>query len=74
MFKAVVGRGHQEFSSSRQQDAQEFFLHLLTLIDRKQHGAGSGAANPASCFKFQVKCATSNVLHGLASLLISTQC
>ena len=56
MFKAVVGRGHQEFSSSRQQDAQEFFLHLLTLIDRKQHGAPPGAANPVNCFKFQVRC------------------
>jgi len=54
MFKAIVGRGHPEFSSSRQQDAQEFFLHLLTLIDRKQHSTVPGTANPTNCFKFQV--------------------
>ena len=55
MFKALVGQGHREFSSNRQQvitghfcctqfnkklliaqDAQEFFLHLLSLIDRAQ--------------------------------------
>ena len=36
MFKALVGRGHPEFSTNRQQDAQEFFLHLFTTIDRTE--------------------------------------
>lgn len=52
MLKAVVGRGHQEFGSSRQQDAQEFYLHLMTLVDRHHH---SNASNPANSFKFKVK-------------------
>ena len=52
MFKAVVGRGHHEFSSSRQQDAQEFYLHIMTLIDRHQRTVSS--SNPANSFKFQV--------------------
>ena len=34
MFKSVIGRGHPEFSSNRQQDAQEFFMHLLSTMDR----------------------------------------
>jgi len=33
MFKTLVGSGHREFSTRQQQDAHEFLLHLLTLID-----------------------------------------
>lgn len=36
MFKSVIGRGHPEFSTNRQQDAQEFFMHLLSLMDRTE--------------------------------------
>ena len=36
MFKSVIGRGHPEFSTSRQQDAQEFFMHLISTIDRAE--------------------------------------
>ena len=36
MFKTVIGRGHPEFSTNRQQDAQEFFMHLLSTIDRAE--------------------------------------
>jgi ubiquitin carboxyl-terminal hydrolase 5/13 len=31
-FKSLVGRGHPEFSSARQQDAAEFWVHLLELV------------------------------------------
>lgn len=33
MFKALVGRGHTEFSTNRQQDAQEFFLHFINMVE-----------------------------------------
>ncbi|OQR79005.1 ubiquitin carboxyl-terminal hydrolase 5-like [Tropilaelaps mercedesae] len=33
-FKYVVGRNHPEFSSKRQQDAEEYFCHLMELLDR----------------------------------------
>ena len=33
MFKNLIGRGHAEFSSKRQQDAQEFLLHLINTIE-----------------------------------------
>ena len=35
MFKNLIGKGHPEFSTNKQQDAQEFFLHLVTQIGEK---------------------------------------
>lgn len=32
MFKALIGKGHSEFSSSRQQDASEFLQHFLDKL------------------------------------------
>ena len=37
MFKHLIGRGHQEFSTMRQQDAYEFLLHLFKMIRRSPH-------------------------------------
>ncbi|KAL0268266.1 UNVERIFIED_CONTAM: hypothetical protein PYX00_010277 [Menopon gallinae] len=51
MFKYLVGRGHPDFSSSKQQDAQEFFLHLINMLERNTRHE----VNPADCFKFQVE-------------------
>jgi ubiquitin carboxyl-terminal hydrolase 5/13 len=41
-FKALVGRGHAEFATMRQQDAEEFLTHLLTALRRHAHGARGG--------------------------------
>jgi len=35
IFKNMIGRGHSEFSTKQQQDAQEFYLHLLTVMERE---------------------------------------
>uniref|UniRef100_A0A8C7DX67 Ubiquitin carboxyl-terminal hydrolase n=1 Tax=Naja naja TaxID=35670 RepID=A0A8C7DX67_NAJNA len=51
MFKAFVSKGHPEFSSSRQQDALEFFLHLINLIERNR----IGSENPSDVFRFLVE-------------------
>lgn len=32
-FKSLIGKGHPEFASKKQQDAQEFFLYFLSLIE-----------------------------------------
>ena len=40
-FKALVGRGHAEFATMRQQDAEEFLTHLLTALRRHAHSARS---------------------------------
>lgn len=51
MFKTLVGRGHPDFSTKKQQDAQEFFLHVLNLIERNSRNRN----NPIDCFKFKVE-------------------
>jgi uncharacterized UBP type Zn finger protein len=33
MFKVLIGRGHADFFSNRQQDAQEFFLYLINILN-----------------------------------------
>ncbi|KAI9450058.1 ubiquitin carboxyl-terminal hydrolase 14, partial [Lactarius psammicola] len=43
-FKALVGRGHAEFATMRQQDAEEFLTHLLTALRRHAHGARARGA------------------------------
>lgn len=37
MLKTLIGRGHEEFSTMRQQDAFELLLHLFKLITRSKH-------------------------------------
>ncbi|KAK5735451.1 ubiquitin C-terminal hydrolase Ubp14 [Elasticomyces elasticus] len=39
MLKHLIGRGHVEFSTMRQQDSFELLLHLLKLITRSQASA-----------------------------------
>ena len=41
-FKALVGRGHEEFATMRQQDAEEFFTHFVGAIRRQLKRAGGG--------------------------------
>ena len=52
MLKHLIGRGHEEFSTMRQQDAFELMTHLLTLISRSQH---PNANNPVDAFKFAME-------------------
>lgn len=33
-FKTLIGKGHEEFSTMKQQDSEEFFTHLLTVLRR----------------------------------------
>ncbi|KAF8417525.1 ubiquitinyl hydrolase [Boletus edulis BED1] len=54
-FKALVGKGHAEFGTMRQQDAEEFFGHLLTVIRRYNHqvrGGAPGEGEPTEIFSF----------------------
>nr|KAJ3422202.1 hypothetical protein HK105_000744 [Polyrhizophydium stewartii] len=52
MFKSLVGRGHPEFSTMRQQDAQEFLQHLLSIIEQKERAGGN---DPSSAFRFKIE-------------------
>ena len=49
MFQTLVGRGHAEFSTKKQQDAMEYLGHVLKLTERN-----SNDDDPGQCFKFQV--------------------
>ncbi|XP_020806530.1 ubiquitin carboxyl-terminal hydrolase 5 [Drosophila serrata] len=48
MFKNIVGKNHPDFSTKQQQDANDFYLHLLTLLDRNSRNQ----TNPADALKF----------------------
>jgi ubiquitin carboxyl-terminal hydrolase 5/13 len=50
MLKHLVGRGHSEFSTMRQQDAFEFLLHMFKLISRSQHP--SPLKDPVQALRF----------------------
>ena len=50
MLKHLVGRGHAEFSTMRQQDAFEFLLHVFKLITRSKHAAPF--EDPTNSFRF----------------------
>ncbi|XP_076935914.1 ubiquitin carboxyl-terminal hydrolase 14-like [Bidens hawaiensis] len=53
MFKAVIAASHPEFSTMRQQDALEFFLHLIDQVERVN--ASNPEADPARSFKFDIE-------------------
>ncbi|MCO5575610.1 hypothetical protein L7F22_029412 [Adiantum nelumboides] len=44
MFMALVGKGHEEFSTMRQQDADEFLKHLISFIQRENRKMENNAA------------------------------
>lgn len=59
-FKSLVGKGHAEFSSGRQQDALEYFQYLLEQIARCEHAnserlALSSQPPTKSVFTFSVE-------------------
>lgn len=49
MFKSLIGKGHPEFSTNRQQDAQEFFLHFINMVEvMSNHGENPALFSPHS--------------------------
>ncbi|KIJ46150.1 hypothetical protein M422DRAFT_206385 [Sphaerobolus stellatus SS14] len=54
MFKALVGKGHEEFSTMRQQDAEEFFGHLLKVLRQHSKKVGAGE-DPTDIFRFAME-------------------
>lgn len=53
MLKHLVGRGHEEFSTMRQQDAFELLLHLLKLVTRSSHDGP--LQDPVQSFRFAME-------------------
>ncbi|KAF7974371.1 hypothetical protein HWV62_12338 [Athelia sp. TMB] len=55
-FKALIGKGHEEFSTMRQQDSEEFLSHLLTVLRRNAHArAGAVKQEPTEIFAFAME-------------------
>jgi ubiquitin carboxyl-terminal hydrolase 5/13 len=50
MLKHLLGRGHPEFSTMKQQDAFEFLQHVFKLITRSQHTLP--LQDPTQAFRF----------------------
>ncbi|KAK7932301.1 ubiquitin carboxyl-terminal hydrolase 14 [Apiospora marii] len=50
MLKHLIGRGHEEFSTMRQQDAFELLQHLIKLVTRSKHEAP--LSDPTQPFRF----------------------
>ena len=47
MFRSLIGKGHVEFSTKRQQDAQEFLLHVIEATERN----AKNGHNPCSALQ-----------------------
>lgn len=63
MFKSLIGTGHPEFASSRQQDALEYFQHLLDRVEQSHMSTTQIQDDPSRCFRFymeeRILCASS---------------
>jgi len=59
MFKSLIGKGHQEFATNRQQDAVEFLEHLFTVIEKVEK-----RDDPSKVFEFlleeRIQCTRTN--------------
>lgn len=51
MFKTLIGKGHPDFSTNTQQDAQEFFAHVINVLNK--HSLNQ--TNPGDAFKFKIE-------------------
>jgi ubiquitin carboxyl-terminal hydrolase 5/13 len=55
-FKSLVGKGHAEFATMRQQDAEEFLSYLLTALRRYSHAQSTPkSSEPTEIFSFGIE-------------------
>lgn len=50
MFRKLVGKGHLEFQTNRQQDAMEYLIHLLNTLGKQENNFG--LSETSELFKF----------------------
>eukprot|EP00492_Amphilonche_elongata_P001001 TRINITY_DN1596_c0_g1_i1.p1 TRINITY_DN1596_c0_g1~~TRINITY_DN1596_c0_g1_i1.p1 ORF type:complete len:214 (+),score=30.32 TRINITY_DN1596_c0_g1_i1:51-644(+) len=58
MIRTLASKGHAEFSSKRQQDAQEYIMHFLEWVqnqEMKYHSRLNSDSSLGSMFKFEVE-------------------
>ena len=56
-FKALIGKGHEEFSTMKQQDSEEFFTHLLKVLRRTSNRVQgvAGEVDPTKIFTYAME-------------------
>ncbi|XP_053658453.1 ubiquitin carboxyl-terminal hydrolase 5 [Anopheles marshallii] len=59
MFKALIGQGHPDFSTKQQQDAQEFFLHMVSMLQKHSRHQENPAEALRFCIEDRVECCSS---------------
>ena len=52
MFKFLVGKGHVDFSTGNQQDAQEYLVHLFEKFNRAEHAKNDGGVPTTKLFEY----------------------
>lgn len=75
-FKTLAGRGHPEFSSGRQQDAAEFFTHLMELVGAKGrvYWCRRKAAAPAQCSSCRARSTAARTWRDACLLRLEHKC
>ena len=53
IFKTLIGKGHADFQTGQQQDAREYFLHLLDKITKAEKTIK--ASDPGTIFDFTLE-------------------
>jgi ubiquitin carboxyl-terminal hydrolase 5/13 len=51
-FKALIGKGHPEFSTMKQQDSEEFLTYLITSLRRHAKKVSTSNPQPTEVFAF----------------------
>ncbi|ODN74591.1 hypothetical protein L202_06950 [Cryptococcus amylolentus CBS 6039] len=54
-FKALVGKGHEEFSTMRQQDSEEFLQYLITKLREESKRQGLQGIDPTRTLSFAME-------------------
>jgi len=70
-FKTLIGKGHEEFSTMKQQDSEEFFTHLLTVLRRDAHKYKDRSEQGRSILFFSLLAVSSHLLSLQMRLLSS---
>uniref|UniRef100_A0A034W439 Ubiquitin carboxyl-terminal hydrolase n=1 Tax=Bactrocera dorsalis TaxID=27457 RepID=A0A034W439_BACDO len=59
MFKNVVGKNHPDFSTKQQQDAFDFYLHLINIIERNSRHEANPVEGLTISLEDRVECMSS---------------
>ncbi|XP_067648406.1 ubiquitin carboxyl-terminal hydrolase 5 [Eurosta solidaginis] len=59
MFKNVIGKNHPDFSTKQQQDAYDFYLHLINIIERNSRNEKNPVDALTINFEERVECMSS---------------